>query len=103
MRIPRLYLGDAMLALSWRGLRRPHRSQCADRRRADASAPPSLAATSPANRGPEAGVWVIAETMTAPTNTAKIVAPPDRRSGSLHDPETPKAQYKVWTCAAMSS
>src|SRR5712692_2137324 len=44
--------------------------------------------------GPEAGVWVIAETTDLPTKLAKIVATDDQ--GRYVLPELPKASYSVW-------
>ena len=44
--------------------------------------------------GPEAGVWVIAETTDLPTRFAKIVVTDDQ--GRYLLPELPKAKYKVW-------
>jgi hypothetical protein len=44
--------------------------------------------------GPEAGVWVIAETTDLPTKFAKMVATDDQ--GRYLIPELPKAKYKVW-------
>jgi hypothetical protein len=44
--------------------------------------------------GPEAGVWVIAETTDLPTKFAKIVVTDDR--GRYVLPELPKANYLVW-------
>src|SRR5262245_66135957 len=44
--------------------------------------------------GPEAGVWVIAETTDLPTKYAKIVVTDDQ--GRYLIPELPKAKYKVW-------
>jgi len=44
--------------------------------------------------GPEAGVWVIAETTELPTKFAKIVVTDDR--GRYVLPELPKASYSVW-------
>src|SRR3977135_2783838 len=44
--------------------------------------------------GPEAGVWVIAETSDLPTKLAKIVATDDQ--GRYMLPELPKANYSVW-------
>src|SRR5712692_91904 len=44
--------------------------------------------------GPEAGVWVIAETTDLPTKLAKIVVTDDQ--GRYMLPELPKANYSVW-------
>src|SRR5436309_13677455 len=44
--------------------------------------------------GPEAGVWVIAETNDLPTKFTKIVVTDDR--GRYLIPELPKANYSVW-------
>ena len=45
-------------------------------------------------KGPEAGVWVIAETPDLPTKLAKIVVTDDR--GRYLLPDLPKAKYDVW-------
>ena len=45
-------------------------------------------------KGPEAGVWVIAETSDLPTKFAKIVVTDDR--GRYVLPDLPKANYNVW-------
>src|ERR1700692_3844393 len=45
--------------------------------------------------GPEAGVWVIAETTDLPTRYSKTVVTDDR--GRYLIPELPKANYTVWT------
>ena len=44
--------------------------------------------------GPEAGVWVIAETDDLPTKFAKIVVTDDR--GRYLVPDLPNARYSVW-------
>ena len=44
--------------------------------------------------GPEAGVWVIAETTDLPTKFARIVVTDDQ--GRYVVPDLPKAKYKVW-------
>lgn len=44
--------------------------------------------------GPEAGVWVIAETTELPTKFVKIVVTDDR--GSYVLPQLPKANYDIW-------
>ena len=48
--------------------------------------------TSP--NGPEAGVWVIAETTDLPTKFAKVVVTDDL--GRYVIPDLPKANYSVW-------
>src|ERR1044071_8415672 len=45
-------------------------------------------------RGPEAGVWVIAETTDLPTRLIKIVVTDDQ--GRFVIPDLPKANYDVW-------
>src|SRR6266508_4425552 len=45
-------------------------------------------------RGPEAGVWVIAETTDLPTTFARIVVTDDR--GRYLLPDLPSARYSVW-------
>ena len=45
-------------------------------------------------RGPEAGVWVIAETTELPTRFAKIVVTDDQ--GRYVVPDLPTANYSVW-------
>src|ERR687888_237575 len=45
-------------------------------------------------KGPEAGVWVIAETTDLPTKFARIVVTDDR--GRYVIPDLPKANYSVW-------
>jgi hypothetical protein len=45
-------------------------------------------------KGPEAGVWVIAETTGLPTKLVKIVVTDDR--GRYVVPDLPKATYDVW-------
>jgi hypothetical protein len=44
--------------------------------------------------GPEAGVWVIAETTELPTKYAKIVVTDDQ--GRYVIPDLPTAKYQVW-------
>ena len=69
--------------------------------RAQQSAPPGVTVgdadlggvvTGP--NGPEAGVWVIAETTDLPTKFAKIVVTDDQ--GRYVIPDLPKANYNVW-------
>jgi len=45
-------------------------------------------------KGPEAGVWVIAETADLPTKYVKIVVTDDR--GRYLLPDLPKANFNVW-------
>ena len=45
-------------------------------------------------KGPEAGVWVIAETKELPTRYIKIVVTDDQ--GRYVLPTLPKAKYQVW-------
>src|SRR6266850_2888566 len=45
-------------------------------------------------KGPEAGVWVIAETTDLPTKFAKMVVTDDQ--GRYVLPDLPKATYKLW-------
>jgi len=45
-------------------------------------------------KGPEAGVWVIAETTALPTKFVRIVVTDDR--GRYLVPDLPKAKYSVW-------
>ena len=45
-------------------------------------------------KGPEAGVWVIAETTGLPTKFARIVVTDDR--GRYLIPDLPSATYSVW-------
>src|SRR5207245_3199861 len=45
-------------------------------------------------KGPEAGVWVIAETRDLPTRFAKMVVTGDQ--GRYVIPDLPKANYNVW-------
>jgi hypothetical protein len=46
------------------------------------------------SKGPEAGVWVIAETKDLPTKYAKIVVTDDK--GNFVIPQLPSATYQVW-------
>jgi hypothetical protein len=56
--------------------------------------PDDLAGTVTGPKGPEAGVWVIAETTDLPTRFARIVVTDDR--GRYLIPDLPKASYQVW-------
>src|SRR5437588_8902533 len=71
---------------------------------APAGAQPNAAAVNPGasdlagvvtgRNGPEAGVWVIAETSDLPTKFTRIVVTDDR--GRYLLPDLPKANYSVW-------
>jgi len=54
----------------------------------------NIAGTVTSTKGPEAGVWVIAETTDLPTKLIKVVVTDDR--GSYLLPELPPANYTVW-------
>src|SRR5256714_7740924 len=53
-----------------------------------------IAGTVRSSSGPEAGVWVIAETKDLPTNFIKIVVTDD--AGKFVLPELPSASYRVF-------
>ena len=54
----------------------------------------SLSGVVTSANGPEAGVWVIAETTDLPTRFAKIVVTDER--GRYEIPDLPRARYDVW-------
>jgi hypothetical protein len=56
--------------------------------------PRDIGGTVTSAKGPEAGVWVIAETSELPTKYARIVVTDDR--GRYLLPDLPKASYSVW-------
>src|SRR5215211_94176 len=56
--------------------------------------PDDIAGVVTGPRGPEAGVWVIAETSELPTKFVRIVVTDDR--GRYLVPDLPKANYNVW-------
>ena len=75
----------------------PHRPGCVPSKTPptpSASATMTSAAWSLAPQGPEAGVWVIAETTDLPTKFAKIVVTDEQ--GRYVMPDLPKANYSVW-------
>jgi hypothetical protein len=59
-----------------------------------ASPPGYISGVVRSSQGPEAGVWVIAETKDLPTNFIKIVVTDDQ--GRYMLPELPAATYNVW-------
>src|ERR687886_2994852 len=56
--------------------------------------PDDLGGVVTGQRGPEAGVWVIAETTDLPTKFARIVVTDDQ--GRYVIPDLPQAKYKLW-------
>ena len=56
--------------------------------------PESIGGVVTSAKGPEAGVWVIAETGELPTRYIKIVVTDDK--GHYVLPDLPKAKYKLW-------
>src|SRR5262250_2925040 len=58
------------------------------------SPPGFITGTVTGEKGPEAGVWVIAETKSLPTGFIKIVVTDDQGRYAL--PELPAVNYKVW-------
>ena len=67
--------------------------------KAAAVAPPSIknddiGGVVTSSKGPEAGVWVVAETRDLPTKFVRIVVTDDQ--GRYVIPDLPKANYKVW-------
>ena len=56
--------------------------------------PADISGTVMGPKGPEAGVWVIAETGDLPTKYTKVVVTDDK--GRFLIPELPKANYSVW-------
>src|SRR5580765_1929451 len=61
---------------------------------AAATEPTDISGVVTGPKGPEAGVWVIAETTELPTRFARIVVTDDR--GRYLLPDLPKATYSVW-------
>ena len=88
-----LYSSVAAIALAVLVVAAPVRVQ------AQQNAPVSIGATDLGGvvtgpKGPEAGVWVIAETADLPTKMVKIVVTDDQ--GRYVMPDLPKANYTVW-------
>src|SRR6266568_4162500 len=79
-----LFLGTVLIT-SLAGLRAQNRS---------AGTSDFIEGTVTSAKGPEAGVWVIAETEDLPTKYAKVVVTDD--NGKYLIPDLPKANYSVW-------
>src|SRR5882672_1376962 len=95
MRVTRgLYLGAAMLALALAMATSPAQLQAQTTPPARSVGAAEIGGIVTGPTGPEAGVWVIAETTDLPTKYAKIVVSDDQ--GRYMIPELPKAKYKVW-------
>src|SRR5205807_3283642 len=56
--------------------------------------PDDIGGTVTGAKGPEAGVWVIAETRDLPTKYVKIAVTDD--AGRFVIPDLPKANYDIW-------
>ena len=81
-----LVLAGALLALSWTSIRAIEQAPVVDG--------DDLGGVVRSSKGPEAGVWVIAETKDLPTPYAKIVVTDDQ--GRYLLPDLPKASYSVF-------
>src|SRR5262245_28770116 len=89
----RLYLGTATVALAL--------AFTGPSTQLNAQAPASVAIDGDdiggvvtSSKGPEAGVWVIAETRDLPTRFARMVVTDDQ--GRYVLPDLPKAKYQIW-------
>ncbi len=80
----------AVVAQWWRRASAPARQQA----RAVAIDGDDIGGVVTSREGPEAGVWVIAETTDLPTKFIKDVVTDDR--GRYLMPDLPKANYNVW-------
>lgn len=100
MKIRRSYmrgglLAAAVLAMTFKfGIPTHAQQQPAAKGKAASKPDGSITGTVQGDKGPEAGVWVIAETKDLPTNFIKIVVTDDRGRYAL--PELPEARYKIW-------
>src|ERR1700688_3065077 len=87
------FAGAAILIVAVLGLSRPLQSA-----RNPAAAIPmdntDIAGVVTSSKGPEAGVWVIAETKNLGTGFRKIVVTDDQ--GRYLIPDLPKANYNIW-------
>jgi hypothetical protein len=87
----KLYLGAAVIAVALAGSVSGLASQQAPAVAIDND---DIGGVVTGANGPEAGVWVIAETTDLPTRYAKMVVTDDQ--GRYLVPDLPKAKYKVW-------
>src|SRR5688572_30965913 len=87
-----LRLGSLVVAVVVAGLATLHARQAQPGR--VAVDPDDLGGVVNGPRGPEAGVWVIAETDGLPTKFRKIAVTDDR--GRFVLPDLPRATYRVW-------
>src|SRR3989475_5426131 len=87
----KLYLGAAAIAAALAGSAGGLAAQQAPAVAIDAD---DIGGVVTGANGPEAGVWVIAETDDLPTRYAKMVVTDDQ--GRYVLPDLPKAKYKVW-------
>src|SRR5690348_14053694 len=93
MRIQQLLAITAMLAIgTGTGVHLRHSSSAATT--LGTAGPSDIAGTVTGAHGPEAGVWVIAETNELPTKFVRIVVTDD--SGRYLIPDLPSATYDVW-------
>jgi hypothetical protein len=89
-----LYSGAAMLALSIALSGSPAQLHAQTAAPAVAIDNDDIGGVVTGPKGPEAGVWVIAETRDLPTRYAKMVVTDDQ--GRYVVPDLPKAKYKIW-------
>lgn len=84
-------VGRTLAALMLAALADPAAAQAPRKAAIDAD---DIAGRVTSERGPEAGVWVIAETTDLPTEMTRIVVTGD--DGRFVVPDLPKAKYKLW-------
>ena len=89
-----LYFGGAMVIAIAGYLMTARTSLHAQQRASVQVGPNDIGGVVSSNKGPEAGVWVIAETTDLPTRYSKEVVTDDR--GRFLIPGLPKAKYTVW-------
>src|SRR6201993_2081830 len=84
-RILGVLLGGLIFGLTWLFPKQSVRGAASD---------DFIEGTVTSSKGPEAGVWVIAETRDLPTKYAKIVVTDDK--GKYLLPDLPKGTYDIW-------